>query len=70
MIVKNKNIQALMMKNNNLFDHLVAVYCDSETIILLHRNNICFFGCRTIIKIYWIHIKINATVIIIYLIHI
>jgi hypothetical protein len=25
---------------NNLFDHLDTVYCDSETIILLHRNNI------------------------------
>ncbi len=36
---------------NNLFDHLDTIYCDSETIIMLHRNNICFFGGETIIKI-------------------
>jgi hypothetical protein len=43
--------------NNNLFDHLDTVYCDSEIIILLHRNNICFFGGKNIIKIYWINIQ-------------
>ncbi len=42
---------------NNLFDHLDTVYCDSETIILLHRNNICFFGGKSKIKIYWINIQ-------------
>ncbi len=33
---------------NNLFDHLDTVYCDSEILILLHRNNICFFEGKTI----------------------
>jgi hypothetical protein len=42
---------------NDLFDHLDSVYCDSEIIILLHRNNICFFESKTLIKIYWINIQ-------------
>ncbi len=53
-IVKNKNIQALT--TNNLFDHLVTVYCDSETVTLLHRKNISFYGCGSMMKIHWINI--------------
>jgi hypothetical protein len=54
-IVENKNIQALWQ--NNLLDHLDTVYSYTDTAILLHRNNICFFWGGTIIKIYWIYIE-------------
>jgi hypothetical protein len=37
-IVEKKYIQASM--TNILFDHLVPVYCYSETIILLHSDNL------------------------------
>ncbi len=49
---------------NNIFDHLDTVYCDSEIIILLHRSNIRFFEDKTIKNIRSTY-KINGTVIII-----
>ena len=55
---------------NNLFDHLDTVYCDSEIIILLHRNNICFFWRQNYLKYIGSTYKINEAVIIINCIYI
>jgi hypothetical protein len=44
-------------KREATFDnaHQPTVYCDLETIILLHSNNICFFRSGRSITVYWIY---------------
>jgi hypothetical protein len=59
--VENKNIQTLMTKK--IFDHEAHIYCNSETMTLLHRISIYLSGSKTIIKVYCtIFIFINSNV--------
>jgi hypothetical protein len=38
---------------NIFFDHLVTVYCYTDTKQFLHRNNVCFFGNQAKISDGW-----------------